>query len=251
VHALESTGYSTYWGMTAGFERVQPEGISLSVGYTFSRAEDNAPGLGTYSTLAPFPGEAGGLDWAEGTSDFDVPHRLITAAEWTAGPTAPLRLGVVYRLQSGVPFTAGVRDGVDANGDGSYRNDPAYVDAALAGMDALLDENSCLRAAQGLFTERNSCRGAMTHRLDLRAAFRIAQLTAGRLELVVDALDVLATARGRFDNALLLVDRTGTLSRDALTGVTTVPYVVNPDFGKVIADRSPSALWRVGLRIVP
>ena len=53
------------------------------------------------------------------------------------------------------------------------------------------------------------------------------------------------------DRALLLVDPAGTLSTNSTTGVTTVPYVVNPNFGKLLTDRSTGVLWRVGVRITP
>ncbi len=251
VHALESSGFSDYWGVTVGAERVQEAGLSLAFSYTFSRTTDNVPGLGRGATLSPFPDGLNGVDWTEGTSDFDVPHRLLAAADWSTGPSGALRLGAVYRLQAGTPFTPGVRDGVDANGDGAWGNDPAFVRSGLPGMTAAMEDQTCLRKALGGFVERNSCRTEMQHRLDLRASFLIAQLYAGRLELVIDALDVIATERGRVDDALLLVDRTGAVTTDAGTGVTNVPYTVNPNFGQVLADRSPGVLWRVGLRIVP
>jgi hypothetical protein len=251
VNVIEATGYSDFWAVTAGIERVRSEGLSLGVSYTYSRTTDNVPGFGNGNMSSPFPGLLAGQDWTDGRSDLDTPHRLLAAVDWSAGASAPLRLGVVYRLQSGAPFTPGVRDGVDANGDGSWRNDPAFVDAALAGMDAMIFEHSCLDEAVGTFAQRNSCRGDLQQRVDLRAAFRILRLDAGRLELVVDALDVTAGARGRDDHALLLVDRTGAVMRNPTTGVTSVPYIVNPNFGQRLADRSPGVLWRVGLRIVP
>lgn len=156
---------------------------------------------------------------------------------------------MVYRLRSGTPFTPGFRDGVDANGDGVWGNDPAYVDLAFPGMAAVAADHACLRRAGGTYAERNDCRGELTHRLDLRAAFRIMTLGAGPLDLVVDAMDVTPGTSGRVDRALYLVDRTGTLSRNATTGVTTVPLVVNPNFGALLADRAPGMLFRVGLRI--
>ncbi len=249
VHVLEASGYSDFWAMTVGTERVRDRGVSVGLSYTFSRTTDNVPGLGRTATLSPFPSGLAGLDWTDGTSDRDVPHRLLAAAEWSAGRTGPMRLGVVYRLQSGVPFTPGLRTGVDANGDGSWNNDPAFVDYAIAGMGPIIAEHSCVGSRAGTFIERNACRGELQHRIDLRASFRIMQLYAGRLEFVIDALDVTAVARGRIDDALLLVDRTGTVTTTA--GVTNIPYVANPNFGGIIADRSPGMLLRAGLRIVP
>lgn len=248
AHVLESTGFSSFFGVTAGVERVMQEGLSVGVNYTYGGTRDNVPGF-TSTRLNPFPDGLAGEDWAEGRSDLDIPHRLLVAADWAA--SSAVRLGVVYRLSSGAPFTPGVRGGVDANADGDWRNDPAFIDATLPGMDAVLDEYSCLQDDVGGFASRNSCRAAMVHRLDVRVALRIGQLNVGRLDLVLDALNVLAPATGPIDRALLLVDPAGSLTTNATTGVTSVPYVVNPNFGKVLTDRSPGILWRIGVRVTP
>ena len=248
VHVLESTGFSNFWGVTAGLERVREEGLSLGLSYTYSATRDNVVGF-TSTRISPFPDALQGEDWAEGTSDLDAPHRLLFAADWAAGPA--VRLGFVYRVASGVPFTPSVRGGVDANGDGDWRNDPAYVDGALTGMDSLLGEWDCLKDYVGAFAARNSCRGEVQQRLDLRVGVRIGQLSFGRLELLLEGLNVLAPIQGPVDRALLLVDPAGTLSTNSTTGVTTVPYLVNPNFGQVLQDRSPGVLWRVGVRITP
>lgn len=245
AQVLESSGFSDYWGITVGIERVRESGFSLASSYTYSRTTDNVPGF-SGQRISPFPGGLGGVDWMEGRSDLDIPHRVLVATEWSAGA---MRLGAVYRLSSGLPFTPGVRDGVDANADGDARNDPAFIDPNLTGMTELLNEWDCLGSVPG-FVERNACRGELAHRLDLRAAFRIANLTIGRLDLVIDALDVIATEGGRLDHALLLVDRTGAITPNVGGGLD-VPYVANPSFGSILADRSPGILWRAGLRIVP
>jgi hypothetical protein len=125
------------------------------------------------------------------------------------------------------------------------------VDVNLPDIGTVIANNSCLRSQTGAFAERNACRAELAHRVDLRASFQVAELLLGRLELMVDALDVIAPKAGPIDRALLLVNRTGSVSTNPVTGVTTVPYIVNPNFGQVLADRSPGVLWRVGLRIVP
>ena len=140
---------------------------------------------------------------------------------------------------------------MDANADGGGDNDPAFIDPVLAGMDALLADNACLRTSTGAFATRNSCRGPLRHRVDIRVAIRLANLTSGRWELLLDVLDLASAETGRTDNALLLVDRSGSVAFNAGTGITSVPYVVNPNFGKILADRSPGPLWRVGLRVAP
>ncbi len=248
AYVLESTGYSAFYGVSAGLERVMEQGLSVGVNYTVGGTRDNVPGF-TSTRLNPFPDGLGGEDWAEGRSDLDIPHRVTIAADWAASPA--VRLGLVYRLSSGAPFTPGVRNGVDANGDGDWRNDPAFIDAALPGMDALTSDWACLKDDVGKFATRNSCRGDAMHRLDVRVALRLGQLTVGRLELLLEGLNVLAPESGPIDRALLLVDPSGALATNALTGITTVPYIVNPNFGKILTDRSPGILWRVGVRITP
>jgi len=248
VYALEATGYSDFWALGAGIDRVVERGLSLSLNYTHARTEDN--GLGnTGSDLSPFRDGFGGRDWQVARADADAPHRVIAAAEWRTGIDGALRIGGVYRLRSGDRFTAGFRDGVDVNGDGDGGNDPAFIDPAAPGMDALLADWECLAEDGGSFARRNGCRTDWAHRLDVRLAFRLAQLRMGRFDIVIDAIDILGLEQGPIDRALYLVDRSGTLSRDALTGVTTLPLIVNPAFGTRLADRSPGVLWRVGLRI--
>jgi len=140
---------------------------------------------------------------------------------------------------------------VDANGDGDWNNDPAFVDAALGGMSDILSAQSCVRTSTGIFAERNSCREEIVHRLDLRATIRLAQLGMGRVDLMLDALDVIAPNVGPIDRALLLVDPGGVTSTNTATGVTTVPYVTNPNFGSRVFDITPGVFWRLGLRITP
>jgi len=249
AHVLESTGSSDYWGLTLGMQRVRESGLSLATSYTFSRTTDNVPGFAA-QRLSPFPERTGGLDWTEGRSDLDVPHRVLVGAEWGLGTSGAVRFGALYRLSAGLPFTPGLRDGVDANGDGDGSNDPAFIDTNLPGLPTVLSEWGCLRQQTG-FVERNACRGEFTHRLDVRASFRVANLAIGRVDLVLDALDVIVTERGRPDNALLLIDRNGAITTDPLTGASVLPYVANPAFGNILADRSPGVLWRAGLRVTP
>ncbi len=247
AYALEASGASEYRAASIELDRVRADGLSLHAAYTFSRTTDDVASF-AQDRLPAFPGDRA---WARDISDLDVPHRVLVAGAWRPGRDGPLEVAVAYRLRSGRPFTPRVATGVDANGDGDAGNDPAFIDAALAGMPALLGAHDCLADQVGGFAARNSCRGDLAQRLDLRLELRVARLARARVLLVLDALDVVATETGRLDDALLLVDRTGTLTRDPLTGVTTVPYIVNPRFGQLLADRSAGVLWRASLRIVP
>jgi hypothetical protein len=220
----------------------------LALNYSYAVTEDNLAGQGL-ARLSPFAPTFGGSEWSDGISDRSAPHRGLAAIEWAPSASGALRIGAVYRVRSGTPFTPGFRAGVDANGDGDGYNDPAYIDAAAPGMSTLLEAHPCLRDHAGGFAPRNSCRGDLQQRLDLRASVRLTGGAGAGVHLVIDAMDVVSAATGRPDGAVFLVDRTGAVATSALTGVTTMPLTVNPAFGEVLADRSPGVLWRVGLRI--
>lgn len=248
VYALESSGFSEFWGVTAALERVRERGLSVGLQYTYSQTTDNVVGFAG-TRLSPFPDGLNGQQWESGRSDLDIPHRVLLTADWR--PNDAVQLGLVYRLRSGLAYTPSVRGGVDANGDGDWHNDPAVVDTSLAGLAALVSDNDCLSDAIGGFVERNACREDLVHRVDVRAAIRLAQTRMGRIDLTVDALDVIARNVAPVDRALLLVDPSGALSTNPGTGVTSVDYIANPNFGSRIADWTPSVFWRVGLRITP
>jgi len=248
VWALDPTGYSDYWGVTVSLERVREEGLSLWASYTYSRTTDNTPGLvGTVpdAQLSPFPGGAGAPDWRDGRSDLDVPHRAVIGAEWSLGI---VRLAGLARYQSGQTFTPGFRDGVDANGDGSTGNDPAFVSSAVPGTAAVLAKWPCLRQQVGRFAARNSCRGPAISAVDARLVIRLFTMSGAPADLVVDGLNLLATNEGIVDRALYLVDPTRSIATNPATGIVTVPLVANPNFGKLLVKRSPSATVRAGLR---
>src|SRR5690606_40537348 len=144
-----------------------------------------------------FPAGLAGDDWTDGRSDLDVPHRAVVAAEWSPVAEGAIRIGAIVHARSGAPFTARFRDGVDANADGDWTNDPAFVDASLPGMDVLLDEWDCLRSDAGRFAMRNACRAGWRYRLDLRAAVRPFTRGADDVTLRLDRVNVLGPAPGR------------------------------------------------------
>jgi hypothetical protein len=249
VWAIDPSGYSDYLGLTASFERVRERGISLWLSYTYSHTTDNTPGLlGTVpeAQLSPFPAGLGTADWRDGRSDLDVPHRVALGAEWSTGM---LRLAGLLRYQSGLPFTPGFRDGVDANGDGSWSNDPAFVSDTVSGAADVLSQWSCVQQQVGKFAARNSCRGPAMMSVDARAVLHLFTVGGAPADLVVDGINLVATNRGVVDRALYLVDPTQSLTTNAATGVVTVPLVANPNFGKLLAKRVPAVMVRAGLRV--
>ncbi len=248
VSAIDPDGVSDYFGITARLERrIAP--LRLSASYTFSRTDDDwlgAAGGGPDAELSPFPDSLPRGDWADGRSDFDRPHRAVVGAELALGF---VRLAAFYRFESGRPFTPGFRDGVDANGDGSARNDPAFVDGSLPGMQPLLAAWGCLGSQVGQFAVRNSCRASAVHTLDVRLALIPFRVGGAPVELVVDGLNLVDSDVGDVDRALYLVDPSRAVSRDPVTGDVTVPLIVNPNFGERVARWTTGRRLRVGLRV--
>lgn len=245
VSGLVSDGYADYYEFTAALERRVAAGLTVTASYTYSKTEDNTPGLRSgdpADQLNPFPGGLNGADWSEGRSDFDVPHRLVLGGEYVSGGRTPVTVGARFRMRSGLPFTPGFAPGVDANGDGSSANDPAFLGAvggALAG---------CSGVAGTGFAARNSCRGDMVQALDLRFSVGLPVGAAYGLALTVDAFNVIGTETGLVDRAALLVDPNGTFAVDG-SGNVTMPLVANPNFGTLLSRRGEPRLVRVGLRL--
>lgn len=244
VTSIEADGWSTYRGVTLGIERHAARVLNGFVSYTLSQTRDNWP-LGTEDVqLSPFPQDA---NWLEGTSDLDVPHRLVVGADVTLPTTFGLHLAGLYRFQSGYPFTPGFRPGVDANGDGSANNDPAFIDSQLAGLDALGGEWACLQDGAGGFAERNACRAPGVHALDLRLGLRLGRVGGASAELFLDALNLLHSEDGLPDRALYLLDAGAPLGGSDASRV--VPLTVNPNFGEPLAERTLGRTLRLGFRV--
>jgi hypothetical protein len=241
VWALDPDGWSKYVSATGGIE-YSSEPVDLFASYTWSETTDNWVGAasgvpdGELSPLLPDG------DWAEGTSDFDVPHRI------TVGATARVSLATIsaaYHFRSGLPFTPGYRAGVDANGDGSLLNDVAYIDAAT--VDPLLSDWPCLQDQVDGFATRNSCRGPSVHSVDVRLQLRLGRLGGREASLVIDGFDLIETEDGIVDDALLLVDPAGSIATSGST--VTIPFTLNSDFGSVLYPASRGRMIRVGFRI--
>lgn len=240
--ALDPDGWSEYWGMSGGLE-YSSQSINLSVAYTRSETTDNWIGAASGLVDAELSPALPGLDdWSEGTSDFDAPDRLVVTARTSL---SLMTASAVYRLRSGLPFTPRYRTGVDANGDGSVRNDVAFVDATT--VTQLLEDWKCLAESLGAFATRNSCRGPVSHGLDVRVSLDLGGVMGRRASLIVDGLDLIESKDGIIDDALLLVDPAGTITSGG--GTVTIPFMVNPDFGDVIYPTSRGRMIRIGFRI--
>jgi hypothetical protein len=252
VSALNPDGYSDYWGITLGLDQPMGRVVRLLASYTYSRTTDNWLGGrygGPYAELSPFPDSLGSVDWAEGRSDFDVPHRLVAGVELSPLGPRGFSLAALYRFRSGLPFTPGFQPGVDANGDGSATNDPVFVDDAVAGMAELLGAWPCLARHIGQFAERNACREPDYRALDLRLGIGPVMLSGQPVELWAEALNLLEPEQAIRDAALYLVDPAGGLITELASGRITVPLVANPGFGRALAHRGTGRVVRVGLRL--
>ncbi|MDX1748225.1 MAG: hypothetical protein R3324_20000, partial [Halobacteriales archaeon] len=247
VWALDPDGWSEYRGATVGVEYAD-DAVDLFGSYTFSETTDNRLGAGSGdldAALSPgLPTAAdGATPWDEGTSDFDVPHRLTAGLTMRAGAA---ELSAVYRFRSGRPFTPSYRAGVDANGDGSLRNDVAHVPAATE-LGTVLDTWSCLEDQVESFAARNSCRGPGSHTLDARIRVRLGAWGGRTTTLVLDGLNLVEPSGGIVDDALLLVDPAADLTTS--DGTVTIPVTVNENFGSVRYSWSRGRMLRVGLKV--
>jgi hypothetical protein len=65
--------------------------------------------------------------------------------------------------------------------------------------------------------------------------------------LMIDGLNLIEPEDGVIDDALLLVDPSGSITSTG--GVVTIPLTANPEFGSVLYPSSRGRMLRVGLRI--
>jgi hypothetical protein len=248
VSGIISSGFSDYYGITAAITRRADLGLSFRAAYTYSRTTDNWA-LGRsgdpVDQLNPFPED--GDDWLEGKSDLDIPHRISVFSSYGFGGARGLEVGLRYRYRTGLPFTPGFRPGVDANGDGSGENDPAFIDNAIAGTPELLADHDCLSSQVGEFSDRNSCRENGVHALDLRVGLKLPfRLMGSDLRLTVDAFNVVSSETGVIDRAVYLVDPTQPLT---VSGTVNIPLIANSQFGTLLARRVEPRIIRFGLKV--
>lgn len=242
VWELDQGGWSEYLGVTGRLAYTVPGGIHLSGEYTWSRTEDNVPGLGSQGLLVGVPLEAGADDDpTEGVSDLDRPHRLTGTLAVPLPVGEGSRLSAVYRFWSGTPFTPGYAPGVDANLDGVMGNAPAFVSDAAAAAHPGWD---CLDDDRGAFATRNGCRRADLQTLDLRLEIG---LPGPGIGLFVDAFNVLDQEVEWIDTALLGVRAGSTLT--SVGASTALPFETNAGFGSGLADRSSGRMIRLGVRV--
>jgi hypothetical protein len=251
VSALNADGWSRYWGVTAAVEHDAGEELGLFARYTYSRTTDNwlaRSDMGPDAQISPFA-EVGSDDWREGVSDYDLTHRFAAGAEVRLAGTMEPKIAAVYRFRSGHPFTPGFRTGVDVNGDGSGRNDPAFVDESVTGVTNLMSEWDCLQEQRGRFVERNSCREPGVHSLDARFSLGVVRSDGIAADVVVEGLNLIDPAIGELDAALYRIDASRPLLNDTARRVYTLPLIANPDFGTRLGRVGTGRTFRVGVQV--
>ena len=252
VWGLQATGISTYRAVTISAEHALRGAIGFRATYTFSNTEDDwllGTGGDPRSQISPFPDSLGGVDWARGRSDLDIPHRAVIGAELQVPGQYGPRLAAIYRYQSGYPFTPGYRDGVDANADGSASNDPAFLSPSIPGTSELISRWSCLTGHADAFVERNACRGPAIHALDARVTIGITSGDRHAAHVVIDAINLVAPEDIVPDRAVYLADPARDLVVSPNGRNVTVPLIANPGFGEAVARYAPQRLLRLGLRL--
>ena len=120
VWAIDTDGWSEYRACTVG---VEYRGAPRSTSSPRTPAPRRATTGSGRPPARPNAQRRSGLStrdgWVEGTSDFDVPDRLVRRPDLGLGPDRVVSATAVARYESGLPFTPGYRAGVDVNGDGS------------------------------------------------------------------------------------------------------------------------------------
>jgi hypothetical protein len=161
---------------------------SLNLGYTFSRSYDLIS-LTSSQALSNFQFEAIDGDIQNRNarpSAFDRPHRFTVAG--SANLPYGFGVGLTYIFQSGTPYTWVVNG--DVNGDGQAGNDAVFVPRLITAADGsqtvdqtqitlanttqsaamadFINNQSCLREAQGTLLKRGACRNPWGGIVDMR-----------------------------------------------------------------------------------
>jgi outer membrane receptor for ferrienterochelin and colicin len=184
------------------------DAIQLRGSYTWTKAWDNSPyscctaseGFTSPSIGIFGPNDVGGIgdyDKGWGVSSFSREHTFIFSG--FADLPYGIQLSALWRSQSGRPWSVVGDD--DLNGDGVQYNDRPFIFAPedLPVVDEadreiyaeILEEFSCIGDHVGSILDRNTCRFPWTHTLDTRLSKSFNTVNDQRLELQLDAFNVL------------------------------------------------------------
>jgi hypothetical protein len=199
VYSVNSNLGSEAKQVTASINGFTPQGINMSLSYTYQRSRDQTSATGgSASNLfrsATTDGNPNITPW--GTADNERRHNIQATATWPVDPSVELTAIVSYT--SGQPYTPLV--GGDINGDGSY-NDRAFIfnpaltgDTALSnGMHRLLETapariRDCLQSQLGTIAGRNSCTAEWYPNINLQVNYRPDRLGLKRNLMISFALN--------------------------------------------------------------
>lgn len=198
VYSVNSNLGSEAKQVTASINGFTPQGINMSLSYTYQRSRDQSTAAGgSASGLFRSPTTAGNPNVTQwGTSDNERRHNIQLTATWPVHPSVELTAVVSY--QSGSPYTPLV--GGDINGDGAS-NDRAFIynpattaDTAIAnGINHLIASapsriKSCLESQLGTVAGRNSCTTMWTPNVSMQVNYRPDRLGLKRNLMISFAL---------------------------------------------------------------
>ena len=189
-------------------------GLEFNAAYTYSHALDV---MSMTSDITNSNYNFGALDGTIAnrnlrTSSFDRPHKVSISG--TVNAPFGARFSLIYNGLSGTPFTYVVSG--DANADGVFGNDLAYVarnradvsmdgnggnvagfgtaaqqDSVFGLLDSYINNEPCLRDNRGRLAPRNSCRNPWQNFLNARLSWAIPTVSGHTLEITADMLNVL------------------------------------------------------------
>jgi hypothetical protein len=190
------------------------DGLEFSAAYTYSHALD------VMSMTSDITGSNFAFGALDGTienrnlrtSAFNRPHKVSISG--TVNAPLGARFSLIYNGVSGTAFTYVVSG--DANADGVFGNDLAYVprnraDMAMDGnggsvagfgtvaqqdsvygiLDRYINNEPCLRDSRGRLLPRNSCSNPWQNFLNARLSWAIPTVSGHTLEITADMLNVL------------------------------------------------------------
>lgn len=245
----------TYQVVVSAQQRVS-ETVSWQAAYTYSNTRDNSSYSCCISSTALFETPSAGdpnflgdpgdeLNGTWGPSDFDRVHTFVFSG--SVRLPGDIEVSGIWRTTSGRPWTP-IVDG-DANGDGRFGNDRAYIGLNLnfdnpaqdtVRLKQFLNRWPCLADQFGRIASRNSCRNPRNTNFDVRLRRAFPTVRGHRVEVVADFFNVLNVLKDNWganlgvagdDTELLAVE-----GFDAATG--TYQYSVNPSFG-TLSDLTP------------
>jgi hypothetical protein len=199
VYSVNSNLGSEAKQVTASINGFTPQGINMSLSYTYQRSRDQSTYTGGSAggafRSATTDGNPNVTPW--GTADNERRHNIQATATWPVHPS--VELTAIFSYTSGQPYTPLV--GGDINGDGST-NDRAFIfnpattaDTALSnGMGRLLATapsriKSCLESQLGTIATRNSCTSAWYPNVSMQINYRPDRLGLNRNLMISFALN--------------------------------------------------------------